>query len=116
MRMIRLITLALLILFSGLVTQLSTADQEVIYLSSSVNPSYYEQPVTFHIQLSDNNPWPTGTFTFYDNGVQIGAVDVSQTPWEITVTGGSGLDYGPNNINADYSGDSNYDPSQSSTL
>ncbi len=72
-------------------------------LTSSLNPSHYLNNVTFRATIATGTGTPTGTVTFYDNGVQIGAhiaVDVGVANLTIST-----LTVGLHPITATYSGD-----------
>jgi hypothetical protein len=77
-------------------------------LTSSVNPSTYNQQVIFTASVSSANGTPTGAVTFTDGATQLGTV---------TLTGGiaalatSSLAVGSHTITASYSGNSNFSSS-----
>ena len=98
---------------SGTVTQVVKADSTP-KLTSSANPSAYDQAVTFTATITHTaSPTPTGTVTF-KNG--------TATLATITVSGGkatyatSALAVGTHSITAVYSGDVNYIGSTSAAL
>jgi len=79
-------------------------------LSSNADPATPGQAVKYSVQVSAStgNPTPTGTVTFFDNGVQIGtAQTLAGGTAEVTVTY-TNLQVGSHVITAVYSGDSTY--------
>jgi hypothetical protein len=83
-------------------------------LTSSVNPSGFNQPVTFTatLQLTSSGT-PTGTVTFFDGSTSIGTGAVSNNSAQLTI---SGLSLGAHSITAAYGGDANFSGSTSSAL
>ena len=82
-------------------------------LTSSPNPSFYGQTVTFRAVITPppGAPMPTGAVQFKDNGVNLGA----RVPLVngIASLATSSLSLGSHQITAAYSGDSSYNPSSS---
>jgi hypothetical protein len=83
-------------------------------LTSSVNPSSYNQPVilTATLQLTSSGT-PTGTVTFYDGSSQIGSSSVAYNSAQLTI---SGFQLGTHSITATYSGDANFAGSTSTAV
>ena len=83
-------------------------------LSSSVNPSSFNQPITFTatLQLTSTGT-PTGAVTFYDGPNSIGTGTVANNSAQLTIPGSS---LGAHSITAVYSGDANFSGSTSSAL
>jgi hypothetical protein len=83
-------------------------------LSTSVNPSVFNQPITFTatLQLTSTGT-PTGTVTFYDGPNSIGTGAVANNSAQLTIPGSS---LGTHSITAAYSGDANFSGSTSSAL
>ena len=79
-------------------------------ITSSLNPSAYNQPVTFTAQLPTD---ATGTVTFYDSSTSIGSSPVSSGTATVTT---AVLASGSHSITAQYSGDGNYLPATSPAL
>lgn len=85
-------------------------------VSASPNPGVPRAPVTLAASISDNANYgsasPSGTITFYDNGVSIGSVAAAGyfTASTLSYTFSQ---LGTHNITASYSGDTNYAASAS---
>src|SRR5207247_1453665 len=84
-------------------------------IASSLNPSVSGQNVTFTATVIVNGPGsqtvanPTGTVTFYDNGVAIGTGTLSNTATDIATYSTNTLSTGSHTITAAYtSGDTNF--------
>lgn len=75
-------------------------------LTSSVNPSSYNQAVTLTatLQLTSSGT-PAGTVTFYDGSTSIGTSSVANSAAQLTI---SGFQLGTHSITATYSGDPNF--------
>ncbi len=87
-------------------------------VTSSLNPSVYNQSVTFTATVSDSEPAsvPTGGVTFKDGGVNIpGCVGVALTSGTASCTL-STLGGGSHSITAEYTGDSSFSDSISDAL
>jgi hypothetical protein len=84
-------------------------------LSSSLNPAGVGQAVTFTATLASTAPGaPTGTVTFFDNGVSIGTETVNAAGNAILID--SALSLGAHAITAEYSGDATFPFSDSQVL
>jgi uncharacterized repeat protein (TIGR03803 family) len=84
-----------------------------VTLTSSPNPAYVEQPVTFSVMVSGAGPIPTGSVTFEEGRTALGSVTLADGQASLTTTlkkSGSFL------IVAIYSGDQNYNGANSSPL
>ena len=84
-------------------------------LISSINPAVGGEPVTFIATVSPDSPTagtPTGTVTFFANGVAIDVATVNPATGTASFTT-SALPFGASTIIADYSGDSVFQASQS---
>jgi hypothetical protein len=75
-------------------------------LSSSPNPSYYGQPVSFTTIVTSTDGIPTGDIIFYDNGGLLGTRTLN--PNGETVLSTTVLPVGIHVITATYLGDSNF--------
>jgi hypothetical protein len=93
---------------------------------SSVNPSVFNQVITFTVTITppynSSNTVPTGTVVFSNNGNPIGTATVqgnvgfSTATLVVPSTGINPIPVGPNNvISAAYSGDQNYNQASSPT-
>jgi hypothetical protein len=84
-------------------------------LTSSVNPSSMNQPVTFTatLQLTSSGT-PTGTITFYLGSFSLGSVAVTNGSAQFADPGFQQI--GPESITAVYSGDANFSGSTSAPL
>ena len=82
-------------------------------VSSSVNPSLQGQNVTFTAKVSAAGGAPTGTVQFKDGGVNLGSPQTLQPVsfFSQATISTSALTPGTHTITADYSGDSNFNPS-----
>ena len=107
---------------TGSTTLAVTQDTTSTTLTSSPNPSFVNQSVTFTATVIGSNAAPTGTVNFYDGTPLIGTGTLSGT-----VTGGSGdvstatfttsiLAVGSHNITASYANTLNFGPSTSGIL
>jgi len=85
-----------------------------LMLTSSVNPSGLDSPVTFTAAITPQYGGQTsGTVTFKDGATTLGSVAVSGNTASLTT---SGLARGTHSITATYSGDSNFTGSTSNTV
>ncbi|HET8922410.1 MAG TPA: Ig-like domain repeat protein [Candidatus Acidoferrum sp.] len=76
---------------------------------SSANPSVFQQMVTFTVTVAPNSPCvPTGTVTLFDGATQIGSNSLSGGMATFTT---SALLVGVHSITASYSGDANFNAS-----
>ncbi|MGZ5508842.1 MAG: MBG domain-containing protein, partial [Limisphaerales bacterium] len=84
-------------------------------LTSSVNPSNLGQSVTFTatVNPAPNTTTPTGAVQFKDGGVNVGA-PVSLNASGVATLTTSGLTAGTHAITAEYSGNTNFNPSTGS--
>jgi hypothetical protein len=99
---------------SGTVSQAVNQASTTLTLSSSVNPSGLDSPVTFTAAITPQyGGQATGTVTFKDGSTTLGSGTVSGNAASMTT---SGLAMGTHSITAIYSGDSNFTGSTSSTL
>jgi hypothetical protein len=90
---------------------LSTTTTSVV---SSVNPSAFDQSVTFTASVTPQGKGtPTGTVTFYDGGTALGTVPLTKGSAALST---SALVVGMHSITASYSGDSNFSSSTSPVL
>jgi hypothetical protein len=85
----------------------------VVTLTTSPNPAFLANPVTFTATIAAFSTMPTGTVAFYDGSTQIGTGTVTAGVATFTT---SALTIGPHSITAAYSGDSSYNPATSSAL
>jgi hypothetical protein len=87
-------------------------------VTSSVNPSVFGQAVTFTAIVDPMLPGagtPTGTVTYFDGGVSIGASSLNGASPDMATFTTSALSTGTHSITAAYtSGDGNFNPSQPS--
>jgi len=82
-------------------------------VTSSPNPGFLSNPITFTAAISALSVLPTGTVTFYDGTTQIGSGTVSAGMATCTT---SALIAGAHSITAVYSGDSSYGPATSGMI
>jgi uncharacterized repeat protein (TIGR03803 family) len=97
----------------GTVFKLATRTTPTITLTSSANPSYIDQNVTFTATVTGSGMTSTGSVTFEENQAVVGTVTLSggQAAFPITFTQRGTLP-----ITASYSGDLNYNPVNSTLL
>jgi len=88
-------------------------DPTTTLVQSSLNPSTYQQQVTFTANVTSTSGMPTGTVTFLDGGSSIGSNTLSQGSASI---GRSDLLGGLHSITASYGGDPTFAPSTSSPV
>src|SRR4029077_20997632 len=81
---------------------------------SSANQSAFGQAVTFTATVSSPGGTPTGTVTFLDGAISLGAATLSPSGMASLTT--ASLAVGPHSITASYGGDSNFNASSSSPL
>jgi hypothetical protein len=99
---------------SPVLNQVVNQASTTVSVGSSVNPSSYNQPVTFTAIITPQyGGSATGTVTFYSGKTQIGSGQVSNNTTALTI---SSLSVGNHSITAAYSGDSNFLGSTSSPL
>lgn len=80
-------------------------------LTSSLNPSYYGESVTFTATVTSSGGIPTGTVTFYDGTTELGTGTLSSG--SATYTTGA-LTVGSHTIKAVYGGSSSFESSSAS--
>ncbi len=83
---------------------------------SSLNPSEYGQTITFTATLTPawlSSDSPTGDVTFYDGSTELGSAPVADDSASFAT---SALSVGSHSIIAEYSGDSNFNASESLPL
>ncbi len=100
---------------SAALTQTVNQDSTTTTLTSSLNSSVYGQSVTFTAAVSAVAPGsgtPTGTVTFTDDGTPLGTMLLNSNGVATLSTGA--LTPGSHDIEASYSGDSNFTSSQNS--
>jgi Bacterial Ig-like domain (group 3) len=99
---------------TGNVNQLVSQSGSATTVSSSLNPSTFNQQVTFTATVAGQlGGTPTGSVTFYDGSTTLGTAPLSAgTAAFSTAT----LPVGLNSITAAYSGDTNFTGSSSSIL
>ncbi len=97
----------------GTVFRLATRTTPTITLTSSANPSFVDQSVTFSATVTGSGMTSTGSVTFEENQAAVGTVTLSggQAAFPITFTQRGTLP-----ITASYSGDLNYNPVNSTLL
>jgi hypothetical protein len=78
-----------------------------VTLTSSVNPSTFEQNVTFKAKLSSQSGTPSGSVTFYDGTTSLGSASLVGDSAEVST---ANLAAGNHTIKCVYSGDSNFNP------
>jgi hypothetical protein len=103
-------------IFCGTVFKLTNnggGDTATVTLTSSPNPSYVDQSVTFSAVVSGTGPAPTGTVTFQEGSTSLGTVTLTNGKANLVVTFSKA---GSDSIVAEYSGDKNYGPANSGTL
>jgi kumamolisin len=82
-------------------------------VTSSVNPSQFDQRVTFTAAVSSAKGTPAGTVTFFDGSTQLGVGTLSAGS---AAFGPTTLALGSHNITASYTGSANFAASTSSVL
>lgn len=95
---------------SAALSQVVNVQPETVTLSSSANPGFAQEPITFKATVSTG---ATGTVTFKDGTTTMGTGTVSAGVATYTT---SSLSVGSHSITAEYSGDTNYGSATSSTL
>jgi uncharacterized repeat protein (TIGR03803 family) len=98
-------------LYGGAVFKLAPA--AVVTLSSSVNPSYVNQAVTFSVVATGIHGTPTGSVTFYFLGGRLGPVQLVNGQASGTTTFKKA---GYPSVWANYSGDQGYAPGDSNQI
>jgi hypothetical protein len=101
---------------SAAITQTVNKDGTTASVASLANPSVFGQDVTFSATVTANSPGagtPTGTVTFNDGGASIGSGTLSGGSATLST---SGLAVGTHTITVFYSGDGNFNGSNSSNI
>jgi Big-like domain-containing protein/beta-propeller repeat-containing protein len=99
---------------SGSLNQTVNQASTTLMLTSNLNPSGLDSPVTFTATITPQyGGQPTGTVTFKDGATTLGSVGVSGNAASLTTTS---LAMGTHSIIAFYSGDSNFTGSTSNTV
>jgi hypothetical protein len=98
-----------------LVINKASSGSESVTVTSGTNPSTYKTGVTFTVNVGPiGGITPTGTISLMDGATQIGAGALSSSGSVQIST--AALTAGAHNISAQYSGDSDYSSTTSSTL
>lgn len=101
-----------IVIFPNIVTPVQAQTSTVI--SASPNPSAYNQAVTLTATItSAAHGTPSGTVTFTNGAATLGSMPVTNGAASLTTTG---LPIGVNSISASYSGDTKFQPSDSTSL
>jgi hypothetical protein len=99
--------------FSVCVTVASPVTATTTTLTSSLNPSTFNQSVTFTATVTGSGPAPTGIVTFWDGLVSLGTGTLSGGVATLTT---SALTIGSHLVRAAYGGDATNGPSSSTNL
>ncbi|HEX4054593.1 MAG TPA: Ig-like domain repeat protein [Tepidisphaeraceae bacterium] len=102
---------------SSALTQTVNKAATATVVSSSTNPSDYDQPVTFTATVTASAPGsgtPSGTVTFDDGGIALGTDTLNGSGQAVFST--SSLSVGNHSITAVYAGDANFTGGTSSVL
>ncbi len=97
---------------STAITQDVNRSAPKLTLSSDLNPSHFEQNVTFTVHVDNSTHTPTGSATFYDGTTQLG---VSALVGDSAAVSSATMSAGIHTIKVVYSGDSNFE-ADSTTL
>lgn len=97
----------------GVVAYLTVPYPSSLALTSSLNPSYYGNSITFTASVTSAGGTPTGTVTFYDGATELGAETLDSSGVATYAT--STLTIGTHTIKASYGGSAAFDTS-SATL
>jgi uncharacterized repeat protein (TIGR03803 family) len=103
-------------IFCGTVFKLTNSGgggTATVTLTSSPNPSYVDQSVTLSAVVSGSGATPTGSVTFQEGSTVLGTVTLAGGKANLTTTFTTA---GSDSIVAQYSGDKNYNPANSSPL
>ncbi|GGG91861.1 Ig-like domain repeat protein [Silvibacterium dinghuense] len=95
----------------GVLALITIPYETTLKLTSSLNPSYYGESVTFTATASSSGDTPTGTVTFYDGSTELGTGTMSSGSATFTT---SALSVGSHTITADYGGDSSHESASAS--
>ena len=100
---------------SSALTETINPASSAVSVSASSNPTTYGQPVTLTATVvpSLSGDLASGTVTFFDGSVSLGAVNLSNNVAQITV---SNFAAGSHSISASYGGDRNFAGSTSSVV
>ena len=99
---------------SGTVAQAVNAATDPVTLTSAPNPSTFNANVTFTLTVQGGGPSaPTGTATFFSDGVMLGTGPVTGGTATFST---SSLSVGTHSITAAYGGDGNYNAGASGQL
>jgi len=79
-------------------------------VTSSVNPSVFNQPVTLTATVTSTTGTPSGTVTFYEGSLALGTAILANGSGDLTI---SNLSVGSHSISATYAGDSSHGGSNS---
>jgi hypothetical protein len=90
----------------GVIAYLTVPYLTTLTLTSSLNPSYYGDSVTFTATATSPTGTPTGTVTFYDGSTELGTGTLSSESATYTT---STLTVGSHTIKAVYGGDSSHE-------
>jgi hypothetical protein len=90
----------------GVIAYLTVPYLTTLTLTSSLNPSYYGDSVTFTATATSSTGTPTGTVTFYDGSTELGTGTLSSESATYTT---STLTVGSHTIKAVYGGDSSHE-------
>ncbi|MFT4111193.1 Ig-like domain repeat protein [Silvibacterium sp.] len=95
----------------GVIALITIPYETTLKLTSSLNPSYYSESVTFTATASSSGDTPTGTVTFYDGSTELGTGTMSSGAATYTT---SALTVGSHTITAEYGGDSSHESASAS--
>ncbi len=96
---------------SNLVSQVVNQLGPTVSLVSNLNPSVFEQNVTFKVTVTNSSHTPTGSVNFYDGATFLGNVALAG---DSALISSAALTAGSHTIKAVYSGDSNFKSDSSS--
>jgi hypothetical protein len=102
---------------SAVLSQTVNPDNTMTVLSSSLNPSVYLQSVTFKAVVQASRPGsgtPTGNVSFLDGSTVLATVTLDSTGTATFTT--TTLSVGSHNIQAQYAGSVDYNPSNSNVV
>lgn len=97
----------------GVIAYLTVPYPSSVALTSSLNPSYYGQSVTFTATVTSASGTPTGTVTFYDGATELAAETLSSGVASYTT---SSLSVGSHTIKAVYGGDTSHESASASLV
>ncbi len=100
---------------SNALTETVSKATDMSWLTASSSSVQFGHPVTFTDTVSDSSPLnPSGTVSFYDNGVLLAVVNLNQMEQALLTL--SNLSVGSHTITATYSGDANFTSSTATFL